>query len=77
MQNNNRINKTIHKLNVQNVLFYHAGENKYKFIQLLNSRSRTKRLLQPSSRNEVFNKISERYNSSLMAGVFNSLNSPI
>ena len=73
----NRINNTIHKLNVQNVLFYNAGENKYKFIQLLNSRSRSKRLLQPSSRNEVFEKVSRRYSNTLMSSVFNSLNSPI
>ena len=73
----NRINNTIHKLNVQNVLFYNAGENKYKFIQLLNSRSRSKRLLQPLSRNEVFKKVSQRYSNTLMSSVFNSLNSPI
>ena len=73
----NRINNTIHKLNVQNVLFYNAGENKYKFIQLLNSRSRSKRLLQPLSRNEVFDKVSRRYSNTLMSSVFNSINSPI
>lgn len=57
-----RIAKTIHRLNVQNVLLFNAGDKKLDFINLLNKRCKIKRTL---TKDEVFRKISINHAHSL------------